>query len=255
MSKTPSQNPPALETYFALLRQLADAGFETVIIGGCAVGAYARSAGITVISQDLDLLATKSTLDGILAEASALGLLIEKWPQPRSVPVAVFRWSGLEINILTATDGLSSADVEIQIAREFKLSPTDPLSVLVVDPFDLLRNKLAVRRPKDVPHIEILKTFLEEELISQFASARTARERLGPLVRYLDVIKSTTLPIGLAQRVIPLATELVDFRMLAHRIPLELSEELRLHAASETNRFAVGNILTSRLPNSPNARD
>ncbi len=246
MSQTPPQSAPTIESYFGFLRRLEAAGFETVVIGGCAVGAYARSIGATVVSQDLDLLASPSTLDGILAEAAALDLSVEKWPQPRTVPVAVLRWSGLEINILTASEGFSQADVEVQLAREFKLAPSDPFCVLVVDPFDLLRNKLAVRRPKDEPHIDILKAYLEEEVLNHFQTATTARERLGPVVRYLDVLKSPTLPPGLAHRLIPLARDLADYRMLAHRIPLELSQVLEQCACGEANQQAVAQVLRTR---------
>jgi hypothetical protein len=34
---------------------------------------------------------------------------------------------------------------------------------LIADPFDLLRNKVSVNRPKDQPHIAILRRFLDEE--------------------------------------------------------------------------------------------
>jgi hypothetical protein len=250
VSQAPSQISPTLESYFGLFQKLADAGFETVVIGGCAVGAYARVIGATVVSQDLDLLATQGTLNAILTDASALGLSVEKWPSPRTVPVAVFRWAGFEINILTASDGLSSADIEVQVAREFRLSPADPFAVLVVDPFDLLRNKLAVRRPKDEAHIEIVKAYLEEELLGQFASTQTARERLGPVVRYLDVLGLAILPNDLAHRLIPLAREVADFRMLAHRIPLELSYVLQRRATSTASQQAIEQVLHARAQRS-----
>jgi len=246
VSQAPPQSAHTLETYFGLLRRLDDAGFETVVIGGCAVGAYARSIGATIISQDLALLATQATLESILSDAAALNVSVEKWPQPRTVPVAVLRWNGLEINILTASDGFSTADVEAQVAREFKLLPTDPFCALVVDPFDLLRNKLAVRRPKDEPHIEILKAYIDEEVVGHFQSGAPARERLSPVARYLDVLGSAILPRGLAQRLIPLARELSDYRMLAHRIPLELSLALKGYVAGESNRSAVEKVLTAR---------
>jgi len=246
VSQAPPQSAPTLESYFGFLRRLEEAGFEAVVIGGCAVGAYARSIGATVVSQDLDLLATQATLDGILADAAALDLSVEKWPQPRTVPVAVLRWAGLEINILTASEGFSPADIEVQLAREFKVVPSDPFCVLVVDPFDLLRNKLAVRRAKDHAHIEILRAYLEEEVLGHFQSAPTARERLGPVVRYLDVLGSTTLPLGLAQKLIPLARELADYRMLAHRIPLELSQVLQQAASSEANQQVIEQVLKAR---------
>jgi hypothetical protein len=91
----------------------------------------------------------------------------------------------------------------------------------------------------------------EVELQSQFESALNARERLGPVVRYLDVLGSATLPTGLAEKLIPRARELADFRMLAHRIPLELSHALQIRPASDECRQAVERVLATRLQSKP----
>jgi len=88
--------------------------------------------------------------------------------------------------------------------------------------------------------------YIDEEVVGYFQSDAPARERLSPVARYLDVLGSAILPQGLAQRLIPLARELSDYRMLAHRIPLELSLALKRYAAGESNRSAVEKVLTAR---------
>src|SRR5207247_353506 len=52
----------ALSDYLSLFEMLAAEGIETVVIGGCAVGAYARQMGQEILSGDLDLYATDRNL-------------------------------------------------------------------------------------------------------------------------------------------------------------------------------------------------
>jgi hypothetical protein len=55
----PTETPQAassVEDYVELFQILAGLGTEFVVIGGCAVGAYARLVGERVFSADLDLL-------------------------------------------------------------------------------------------------------------------------------------------------------------------------------------------------------
>lgn len=247
MPEASAQNTPTLGAYLELLQELARAGLETIVIGGCAVGAYARTLGATVISQDLDLLATSATLDAIVADAPLFRLTIEKLPQPRSVPVAVFRWNDLEVNVLTSSSGLATADVEAQVAREFQVSDDDSFSILVADPFDLLRNKLAIGRPKDLPHIDLLKQFIEEELVAQFVAAPRPRDRIAPIVRYLEVLQTSTIATALSKRLIAVVTTLPAARMLAHRVPIELLPELLNRVQDPDMRSAIEEIQRSRL--------
>ena len=134
------------------------------MIGGCAVGAYARLLGETILSTDLELLLTRRGLELVIDESEALGLRVESLATAWQVPVTVLRWKGREINLLAATDGLAAPDVEARSAREFRLSSDVDVAILIVDPFDLLRNKLAVNRPKDLPHIQALRRFLDAEI-------------------------------------------------------------------------------------------
>lgn len=66
----------------------------------------------------------------------------------------------------------------IRDAREIQLDQEGVLLVPVADPFDLLRNKLAVARDKDLVHLDILKRFLEEEAVYEFGLEGSARN--GP---------------------------------------------------------------------------
>lgn len=221
----------ALEDYVELFDALARFGIELVVIGGCAVGAYARLVGETVFSADLDILVTERTLESMIEDSGALGLEVEKLPRPRNVPVAVFRWRGHEVNALTASEGLAPADIEARTARELELGHT---RVLIADPFDLLRNKLAVNRPKDQPHIALLRRFLDEEAVHGFVHEIAPRDRIGPAERLLTVLGAQTLAESLGARLVPLAREPADFRFLAHRLPTRaLLDALLARAPSE----------------------
>ncbi len=112
---------------------------------------------------------------------------------------------GKEINILTANSGLAKAEIIIRTARHFVLSAHDGLEIPVADPFDLLGNKLAVKRDKDLPHIEILRRFAEQESVMAFEEETQPRARLAPARRLLDALGVKVLPALLADRLIELA--------------------------------------------------
>jgi hypothetical protein len=95
-AETP-KTPSSVDDYVDLFGELAGLGIEFVVIGGCAVGAYARLLGEQVLSGDLDLLVTSRSLEAVVAEASTIGAQVRKMPQPRSVPVALLEWRGKEI--------------------------------------------------------------------------------------------------------------------------------------------------------------
>ena len=130
------KTPSSIDDYVDLFGALAGLGIEFVVIGGCAVGAYARLLGEQVLSGDIDLLVTWRSLETVVADAATIGAHVQNLPQPRNVPVALLEWRGREVNLLTG---------------------------------DLLRNKLSVNRPKDQPHIAILRRFLDEEAVSGLA--------------------------------------------------------------------------------------
>ena len=82
--------------------------------------------------------------------------------------------------MITATEGLPSPDVEARAAREFQLGVGRDLTVLIADPFDLLRNKQAVNRAKDQAHIALLRRFIDEEVVQAFDQQQEPRARIGP---------------------------------------------------------------------------
>ena len=200
MSAPTKKTASALEDYLGLFRALEALGVEFVVIGGGAVGAYARLVGDTVFSDDLDIFVTHRALETVVSDAAAVGATVHKLPAPRSVPVAVLEWNGREINLITSTNGLPPPDVVARTAREFRIGDPASLSVLIADPFDLLRNKLAVNRPKDQPHIAILKKFLEEEAVHGFREETDPRARIATAERLLEVLGTQTLEQPLAER-------------------------------------------------------
>ena len=209
----------SLDDFAGLFAGLAERGVESIVIGGCAVGAYARVRGQNVLSGDLDLLATWPGLEVIVSAIAALGGKVLKMPRPRTVPVAVVEWEGKEVNVLTSSDGLPPAELEARVAREFFLRGLPDLPVLVADPYDLLRNKLRINRPKDRPHIAILRGFLDEEIVDAFTSESDPRKRIGPATRLLAATEEAMIDELLGVRLVPLARTPADFRVLAHRLP------------------------------------
>lgn len=79
----------SLDDFVEFLRALQEAGFAYAVIGGCAVGAYARMCGLTVVSADLDIYVSATTLPELLAWAESVAIRVAKRPQTRTVPVAV----------------------------------------------------------------------------------------------------------------------------------------------------------------------
>ena len=246
MSAKIEKTASTIDDYVELFEALATFGVEFVVIGGCAVGAYARLVGEVVVSGDLDLLVTWRSLESVVADAAAIGLRVQKLPQPRSVPVALLEWRGKEINLITGSEGLPPPDVAARAAREFQLGDASDVVVLIADPFDLLRNKLAVNRPKDQPHIAILRHFLDEEAVSGLSREEEPRARIGAAERLLEVLGTQTLEEALARRLVPLAKTSADFRFLAHRAPVQLLRDLVERAPSPEIRGAVERIASVR---------
>jgi hypothetical protein len=118
---------------------------------------------------------------------------------------------------------------------------------LLVDPCDLLANKLAVDRPKDRPHVPILTRFLEEEVVSAFERERDPRERLAPATRLLATLGSEQLGADLASRLVALAQTAADWRFLAHRVPTrELADAVRAAPKPATLAAEVDAIVSRR---------
>lgn len=237
----------SLGDYLDLFEALGGLGVEFVVIGGCAVGAYARLLGEAVFSRDLDLFVTQRALEAVVADGAAIGVRVDKLPSPRSVPVALLDWRGREVNLITATEGLSPPDVEARVAREFVVGTGRDLTVLIADPFDLLRNKLAVNRAKDQPHVALLRRFIDEEVVNAFIEEQEPRARIGPAERLLEVLRAQTLEETLAARLVPLARQPADYRFLAHRAPTHsMLRELVSRSPSDDVRVTIERIARSR---------
>jgi predicted nucleotidyltransferase len=237
-----------LSHFASVLQALDDAGFEYAVIGGAAISAYARSVAIDITTRDLDLYVSQAVLDEILDWAPGHGMVIVKRPQPRSVPVAFLEAGGLEINLLTASSGLPTPELVIRGARSV-LFAASKVEALLADPFDLLRNKLAVRREKDQPHIRFLQSFIEEEIVEAFRSELEPRERLAPARRYLEILGSPSLPPKLGERLLELARLPSDFRFLANRLkdPGQLDRLANLSAGDPEMASEVARIRSKKL--------
>jgi hypothetical protein len=151
--------------------------------------------------------------------AAARNIRIVKRPQPRALAVVFLEWEGKEVNVLIETNGLPPPEVALRLAREFQLTKQGNLSVLVVDPFDLLANKLKVNRPKDQPHQGILRRFVEDEVVAAFRDEIDPRARIAPARRYLEVTGSERLPEPVASRALEFARLASDLRFLMHHLP------------------------------------
>lgn len=225
-----------LKAFVELLRRLDERGIPYAVIGGMAVGAYARLRGGAMFSSDLDIVTTEATLQELIESAPELSLDVRSRPQPRSVPVAVMQWRGLEVNVLTASSGLPEAEFVVRGAREFRMDEP-PVVVPIAEPIDLLGNKLAVRRPKDLPHIDVLRDFIEDEIVVDLSGEGAARERLASLRRYLDVLGTKSVPPELAKRLVEVVEDTTCARYLAGHIDdadaaRTLLERMELHGVS-----------------------
>jgi hypothetical protein len=247
MPAVPPQAAHDLNDFAQFLRLLLEEGFEFSVIGGCAVGAYARLMGEELRSVDLDFLMTEDSLTELLAWAPAHGIRVVKRPRPRNIPVAFLETpDGKEVNALTASTGLPKPEIVHRTARRFVLSAHGGLEVPLADPFDLLANKLAVARDKDRPHVEILRRFVEAEAVEAFVREEDPRARLAPSRRLLDATGSSTLPEALAERLIGLAKTPADFRFLAGRVPTRKQAARLLESCAASIRPQLEPILASR---------
>lgn len=251
---TPSKETTrSVEDFAELLEALKKEGFDYAVIGGCAVGAYAHLRGEEVLTADLDLIAPPAVLNEILEWAPKNGIKVLKRPQPRTIPTAFLVWNDKEINILTYSHGLPAPEDTIQAARAFELRSRGNVEVLIADCYHLLQNKLNVNRPKDQPHIDVLRRFIEEEIVRAFEVETDQRNRLGPARKLLDITKSRALPEHLASRLIPLAKTAPDLRFLANTVPLEEQKRAVLEKARAFPELeaVISQILEHRESNPP----
>jgi len=239
----PQTPTPTLELFRDLFASLENLGLGFVVIGGMAVGAYARQLGETVVSLDLDLFVTSQTLDDVQSLAATLEARIERRMQARGLPVAVLSWRGREVDVLTMSSGLPSFR---ELSSSARVVDVEGLDVLVADPIDLLRNKLAVNRPKDKAHIDLLRRFVDDEIILAFSRIKEPRARIEMASALLEALGLETLDTSLAAQLVELATLPSDFRFLANRAPIELLPRLAERATDASKRAFVDAAIARR---------
>lgn len=221
MPPSPQEEARSLRDFVDVFKALSTEGLECIVIGGCAVGAYAELRGERVFSADLDLYTTPQILEEILAWVPRHGGRVVKRPQPRLLPVAVIEWRGREVNVLTESDGLPDPALALRTSREFELRESGGFSVSIADPFDLLSNKQRLGRDKDRAHCALLRRFVDEEVVHAFRELSHPRERLAPARRLMEALSTRVLPRDVSERLLPLAKTPADFRFLVHHLPDE----------------------------------
>ncbi len=133
----------------------ASHGFDITVIGGLAVGVFSPTHDAPLFSGDLELL-TSPDEQLRISQAAARDphVQILKTIHPRALPVLVLGWGPLEVDILSQSDGLPDPGAAMQRAWVVE-------GVRVADPTDLLEIKLAMKREKDLEHIEVLRKTCE----------------------------------------------------------------------------------------------
>lgn len=234
-----------LSRFGPLLASVERAGFEVSVVGGLAVGAYGRLCGTSSMSGDLDLYLSPSLISDFIDWARAAGLELVHRPMPRALQTAMLTWEGICVDVLAEATGLPPPDVVLSRSREFELSDCDGLVVSVADPYDLLANKLAVRRDKDLPHIDILRRFIDEEVVTTFAEE--GRRRLSAARRLMDVLDTRTLPEALAARMVPVARDPLGRRFLVNSVPVpDMVATLVAQAADDAERTQLETLAARR---------
>ncbi len=246
MSPSPREDARSLEDYASFLRLLTEAAIPFSVIGGCAVGAYAHVRGLELFSHDLDLYTTPEDLRRVVELVRRKGVLIRSVPRPRNVPVAAFDWEGKPVNVLSSSVGLPEATRVSASAREFKFRSSPGVSVPLADPYDLLANKLAVNRPKDRPHVTVLRAFIEEEIVDAFRSESVPRRRFLPARRYLEVTGDRVLSEAIVARLMPLARLATDYRFLASQVSTRTRAAALVRRAPARLREELHQILAGR---------
>lgn len=221
---------------------------QATVIGGCAVGAYANTVGVTSLSGDLDVFATPDEQYRLLQIVRGLpGVTIESEPQPgSSIRTLVLKWGELEVDVLVESTGpLPDARVAYEGAWTFTLE--DGSTARVLDPFLLLKNKLGVDRDKDQEHIELLNAFLRDLVLARFAdSSGLSRKKIETATKYLDALGLSLLPQDLFDELVVAPLDPATRRYLVKVAP---SDEMALKVfalAPDEERPTLQRIIDSR---------
>jgi len=218
-------------------------GFDAVVIGGLAVGAFSAKLGASSLSGDLDLLVSPGEQQRIArAAASDPNVEVLKAMQPRALPVLVLGWGELEVDVLSESDGLSSPAEAIQRAWDFD-------GISVADPVDLLTIKRAMKREKDLEHIEILRVTCEGIAQAKLKAA-PGRDAFDFLRRWVESEAWACIPEPLFLRLLAATgrqTSAEARRYLAQHAPTASQAEAVASVAPSSEHQALLGIRKSRF--------
>ncbi len=163
--------------------------------------------------------------------------------QPRALPcVLVLGWEQLEVDVLSESDGLSSPAEAIQRAWDFD-------GISVADPVDLLTIKLAMKREKDLEHIEILRVACEGIAQAKLKAA-PGRDAFDFLRRWVESEAWACIPEPLFLRLLAATgreTSAEARRYLAQHAPTASQAEAVASVAPSSEHQALLAIRKSRF--------
>ncbi len=137
-----------------LLAEFVRSGVRFVLVGGYAVGHHAKPRA----TKDLDLLVSGSE-DNLARVADALerfgaaGSIVQAARRMSPTDIVYLGVEPVRVDILRSADGI---DTEQAIARADKLT-LDELTVPVITLEDLIANKRASGRARDLADVELLE--------------------------------------------------------------------------------------------------
>ena len=118
--------------------------------------------------------------------------------------------------------------------------------IRVLDPYQLLRNKLGVNREKDRPHAEILDTFLRGHVLLRFGDrSLTPRQRLVAAQTYLAAITADALPNELFEKMAGAAETNVARRFLIDHAPSRDDARAIVGAAPSSRSVGLGGAIAA----------
>jgi predicted nucleotidyltransferase len=137
-----------------LLAEFVRSGVKFVVVGGYAVGHHAKPRA----TKDLDLLVSGSDdnlarVAGALERFGAAGSIVQAARQMGPTDIVYMGVAPVRVDVLRSADGI---DTEQVIARA-KTLHLDDLAIPVIALDDLIANKRASARMRDLVDVELLE--------------------------------------------------------------------------------------------------